>query len=148
MSTQVVIIGTMGTQPTFKAVPVTKGKHAGEVRTVIEFSVRSEISVKQEDGSYKTLSQDWKNCEYWTPHAEHLSKLLPKGSPLIVIGTEYVNGYDKDGTTHTSRRIRVERLALNLNSRVEGIQLKPAKSAASESDGSPALVDLDDGIQF
>ncbi len=144
MSTQQTIVGTMGNPPTFKAVPITKGKNAGKTSTVIEFSVRSEISSKQDDGSYKTLSQDWKNCEYWTPYAEHLAKILPKGTPVIVIGTEFVTEYEKDGNTHTSRRIRVERLALNLNNRVESIQLKPAKSASSEE--TPDLQDMDDGI--
>ncbi|WP_434778495.1 single-stranded DNA-binding protein [Neisseria sp. Ec49-e6-T10] len=148
MSTQVVITGTLGAAPVFKAVPVSSGKRAGEVSSVIEFSVRTEINQKLEDGTYRTLSEEWRSCEYWHPNAEHFASVLKKGTPIMVMGTEYVREYDaKDGSgKRVGRRVRVDALGVHLNARVEGITLRAAQPSESVSEDIPEELPDDPGF--
>ena len=146
MSIQIKISGNIGQNPTYKSI----NRSDGSVGEVCNFSVGSSdykrITDEAGNASYEQVGETtWVECEFWGKQAQHLAKIMQKGMPVIVSGSEYYSTYEKDGQKVIARHLRVEDVSLNLmSSRIEQIMLAPAKSAApssadsadSQSDGS------------
>ena len=137
MSIQSIVTGNVGNIPTFKNVP----RKDGSTIPVCNFSLASSDYRRVGDDDFEQIGETaWLECNLWGDKAESLAKVLQKGMPLVVVGTEQLRKNtttDENGQTKTyiNRVLNVERIALNLLSpRIEAIKLRPAKEGAAPAD--------------
>ena len=136
MSIQNIVTGNVGNIPTFKNVPLKDGSTV----PVCNFSLASSDYRRVGDDFEQIGETAWLECNLWGDKAESLAKVLQKGMPIVVIGTEQLRKNtttDENGQTktYTNRLLNVERIALNLLSpRIEEIKLRPKKEGAAPAD--------------
>lgn len=111
-------------------------KQVGE-RTVINFSIATSRKVKD------TETTTWWRVAYWVK-ADRVSKLLTKGTPVLVIGEAYSREYDGEGGKRVSLEIDAKEVKL-----LGGKQDKEAAPAAAPSrPARPAVVEDQDSAPF
>lgn len=130
MSVEVQARGNLGSNIVHKT--ITRKDNA-DVSEVLNFSIAStDYQRKFVDGE-ETLTSgntEWIECEYWHKNAKQIAQILQKGMPVTIAGREMIHFYEKDGQQIKTRRIRVEKLYLNLEStRIESITLKPTRTS-------------------
>ncbi|MBO4576959.1 MAG: single-stranded DNA-binding protein [Neisseriaceae bacterium] len=128
MSIQNIVTGNVGNIPTFKNVPLKDGSTV----PVCNFSLASSDYRRVGNNDYEQIGETaWLECNLWGDKAESLAKVLQKGMPIVVIGTEQTRKNEKDGQTYINRVLNVERIALNLLSpRIEEIKLRAKEGSA------------------
>jgi single-strand DNA-binding protein len=73
-------------------------RYTGKGTAVISFSMATNRSMQNEDGSYKDLPT-FHNVVAWSKTAERLAKVLGKGKKVYVEGRIENRSYEKDGVT-------------------------------------------------
>lgn len=153
MSVKTTITGNLGKKITLSKVSLNNGKS----EDVCNFSVASTPYKRTVDAAGHTSYEQkgetaWIDCTVWGARASGLAKLLQKGMPVILSGTEVLRkNEDSDGKVYVNRTLVVEQIGLNLFSNRVGaettedgstiIKLRPASAgespdtAAEEKDG-------------
>lgn len=122
------IIGHLGKDPELSA--------AGE-HPLCRFSVA--VTRKRKSGDITT----WWNVTAWRQSATIASQYLKKGSAVCVIGTPYLETYEKDGVA--KQALKLEATDVVLLGRNEG-EAAPAKATtATKAAAAPAV---DDDLPF
>ncbi|MBK7580246.1 MAG: single-stranded DNA-binding protein [Myxococcales bacterium] len=86
---QVFLMGNLGSDPEFKS--VASGAN------LLRFRMATNESYLDKNKERQTRTE-WHDVVLWGNRAEPLSKILSKGSRLLVEGTLRTSSYEKDGT--------------------------------------------------
>lgn len=73
-------------------------RYTGKGTAVISFSIATNRSMQNEDGSYKDLPT-FHNIVAWSKLAERIAKVVTKGKKIYVEGRIENRSYEKDGVT-------------------------------------------------
>lgn len=129
MSVEIQARGNLGSNIVYKTITRKDNNDTGEV---LNFSIAStDYQRKFVDGqeTFAPGNTEWIECEYWHKNAKQVAQIMQKGMPVTITGREMIHFYEKNGQQVKTRRIRVDRLYLNLEStRIESITLKPTRS--------------------
>lgn len=125
-------IGRLGKDPETRYMP------NGEA--VASFSVAVGSQWKTKDGEKKE-STEWVNCSAFGKLAEIVQSYLHKGSQVYVSGRLKTDKYEKDGQTHYSTKVVVDRMQM-LGGKPEG------KPEGEPKSNHPGFNDMDSDIPF
>lgn len=98
----VILMGNLGADPELRQLP--SGTHLLKLRMATSETYLDRNKERQE-------RTEWHDVVLWGPRAEPLSRILTKGSGIVVEGSLRTNSYEKDGV----RRYRTEIFARDVH---------------------------------
>lgn len=129
---KVIIYGRLGSEPELNN---TKSGSA-----VLKFRVAT--NERQKRGDEWVDHTEWHAVVVWGKRAESLSRLLHKGSAVLVEGNLRTSSWEKDGQKRS--RTEISALDVTLGAKGEGEWQKPAAKPANDS----AIFDDADDMPF
>ena len=100
---KVLLLGNVGSEPELRQ---TSGGNP-----VLSFSLATNESYLDRDNKRQERT-DWHRAVVWGKRAEALSRLLRKGSGVLIEGGLRTHSYEKEGQKHYSTEIIADQLAL------------------------------------
>jgi len=102
-------------------------------RKVMNMTIAVPRTYKNSDGSHET---DFVDCVLWNNVAENTAEYCKKGDLVGVQGSVQTDLYDKDGQTHKSTKIHVDKVSFlaprNRMDEIEKDQAKKSKTKGAE----------------
>ncbi len=122
------IIGHLGKDPELSA--------AGE-HPLCRFSVA--VTRKRKSGDITT----WWNVTAWRQSATIAAQYLKKGSAVCIVGTPYLESYEKDGVTKQALKLEATDVVLLGRSEGESAPATAARTASTAPKATPPSIDDD-----
>ena len=128
---KVMLLGHVGNEPELRQ---TSGGHQ-----VLSFSLATNESYLDREGKRQERT-DWHRAVVWGKRAEALSRLLRKGSCVLVEGGLRTRSYDKEGQKHYITEVNVRELCFT-SSRAPADRVPADRASADHALTEPAPAD-------
>lgn len=126
---QVTLFGNIGQDPELKALP------SGQ--SLLKFRLATTEVYFDKEGK-KQERTDWHSIVMWGKRAEALSKLLAKGSRVLVLGRAATSSYEKEGQKHYRTEIVANELYFGSSFRDDASAASASRASASQPPVSAA----------
>lgn len=144
---KVLLVGHLGADPESRYLP--------SGTQVVNFNVATTEHWKGEDGEKKERTE-WTRCSAFAKTAEVCAQYLKKGSLVYIEGRLQTNKYEKDGQTHYSTQVRIDRVqfldgrkpAASGGDYAEASGSSSRRAAAGKGERRGGLDQMDDDIPF
>ena len=123
---QVILMGHLGAEPELRTLP--SGTSLLKLRMATNETYLDRNKERQE-------RTDWHDVVLWGPRAEALSRILTKGSGLVVEGSIRTSSYEKDGV----RRWRTEILARDVHLLARSRRQESPSTGSYEAGTAPSF---------
>jgi single-strand DNA-binding protein len=127
---KVILLGNLGSDAELR--------HTGSGTPVLQFRLATSESYKDKNNAAQERTE-WHNVVLWGTRAEALSKILAKGSHVLVEGVLRTSSYEKDGQKRYKTEVHARELLFVSSRRggVVGSDMKPAPEPEARG-GRPA----------
>ncbi|MGN6659092.1 MAG: single-stranded DNA-binding protein [Achromobacter mucicolens] len=149
---KVILVGNLGADPEVRNMPSGDAVANASLATTDRWKDKTNGEIKE--------ATEWHRLSFFGRHAELAGEFLRKGSPIYVEGSLRTRKWEKDGQTHYTTEVRVEKMQF-LGSKPQGDndnggqrthQPRQAAGAGSGARRQPppsnGFEDMDDDIPF